>query len=81
MQERRQAPRTRVRKSAQFIFEPDHSVLNCVVCDLSSAGAFLQIPTLPELPEHVELSFDSFRSARRCRVQWRTENNIGVSFS
>jgi hypothetical protein len=39
MQERRQARRTGVRKSAQLIFEPDHSVLDCVVRDLSSAGA------------------------------------------
>jgi len=81
MQERRQAPRTRVLKAAQLIFDPHCSVIDCIVCDLSIGGACLQMPNPAGLPEAFELSFDSFRSARRCRVRWRTENNIGVSFS
>jgi len=80
MQERRRAARTRVVKAAQLIFGQHSSVIDCTVRNLSGGGACLQIPSPAELPEAFELSFDSFRSARQCRVRWRTEDSIGVSF-
>ena len=80
MQERRRAPRTRVRKAAQLIFGQPCSLIGCTVRDLSIGGACLQMPSPVGLPEMFELSFDCFRSARQCRVRWRTEDRIGISF-
>jgi hypothetical protein len=80
MQERRQATRTRVLKAAQLISGQPCTVVNCTVHDLSTGGVCLEAPNLDRLPESFELSFDSFRTARRCRVRWRTQNKIGISF-
>jgi PilZ domain len=80
LQERRRAPRTRVRKAAQLAFNHPCSVIACTVHDVSISGACLQVPCSIELPDAFELSFDSFRSARGCQVVWRAENRLGVSF-
>jgi len=80
LQERRQAPRTRVRKAAQLLFDHQCSVVACTVHDVSVTGACLQVPSAVELPDTFELSFDCFRSARGCRVVWRGDNRLGVCF-
>ena len=80
MEERRQAPRTRVQKAAQLIVGQPCTVIACTVHDLSTGGACLQISDPRQLPETFELSFDSFRSARRCHVRWRAQDRIGVAF-
>ena len=43
MQERRQAPRTRVLKAAKVIFNEHRSVIDCTVRNLSNSGACLQV--------------------------------------
>lgn len=80
MQERRSSPRTRVLKAAQLIDDQHCLVVDCTVHDLSIGGACLQVPNPVGLPETFDLSFDSFRSVRRCRAVWRTESRVGVSF-
>jgi len=79
MQERNK-PRTRVRKTAKLLTDYS-SVIECTVRNLTGSGACLQVPNSVALPDTFELTFDSFRSVRRCRVRWRSENEIGVSFS
>jgi hypothetical protein len=81
MQERRQPPRTRVLKAAKVIFNEHRSVIDCTVRNLSNSGACLQVSSPVGFPESFDLSFDSFRSVRRCQVRWRAENKIGVSFT
>jgi PilZ domain len=80
MQERRQAARTRVLKAAQLFLGQSCTVIDCIVDDISMGGARLRIPSQPPLPKTFELSFDCFRSDRRCFVQWETEPYTGIAF-
>jgi len=79
MRERRQNPRTRVFKGAKVILS-GRSTVTCIVRDLSSGGACLQLPSTTDLPAEFRLSFDTGNNLRKCRVVWRTLTNLGVSF-
>jgi len=79
MKERRRVGRTRVQKMARLIFN-ERAIVDCTVHDLTARGAWLQVSDPRQLPETFELSFDSFRSVRRCHVRWRTADKVGVSF-
>jgi hypothetical protein len=78
--ERRNPPRTRVLKGGKLIFNQHASVIDCTVRNLSNNGACLQLVTTLSVPEEFELSFDSFRTVRHCRVRWRTAEKLGVAF-
>jgi hypothetical protein len=80
MQERRRVGRTRVLKTARLICN-EHAIIDCTVHDLTTRGAWLQVPDPQKLPETFDLSFDSFRSVRRCHVRWRADGKVGVSFA
>ncbi len=79
--ERRNTTRTRVLKGGKLIFNRSSSVIDCTVRNLSNRGACLELVTTLRVPEEFELSFDSFRSARHCRVTWRTGRKLGVAFN
>jgi PilZ domain len=53
----------------------------CTLCDASQEGAQLVVAEPNSLPEEFILALSSDGAARRrCRVIWRTENQIGVEF-
>jgi hypothetical protein len=79
MRERRKITRTRVLKGAKFLLK-NSSVRDCVVRDLTNAGAGIEVPSTFELPEVLDLTFDSGRSFRRCRLVWRKISKTGVAF-
>jgi hypothetical protein len=79
MQERRKITRTRVLKGAKFLLG-NSSVRDCVVRDLTNAGAGVEIPNTIDLPEALDLTFNSSRSFRRCRLVWRKISKTGVEF-
>ena len=57
MQERRKLTRTRVLKSAKFLLGKS-SVIDCVVRDLTNAGACVELPSTIDLPEALDLTFN-----------------------
>jgi PilZ domain-containing protein len=79
MLERRRFPRTKVYKGAKVVLV-DRSTVNCIVRNLSNHGACLQLPSTADLPAEFDLSFDTGRTLRNCRVAWQTLTNLGVSF-
>ena len=79
MQERRKTARARVHKRAKIIPEAS-SVIDCVVRDLNSGGARIDVPHASNLPEKVDMTFDGGRSVRPCRLVWRTLDAAGVKF-
>jgi hypothetical protein len=79
MQERRKSIRSRVLKSAKVILGTS-SVINCVVRNLTGGGARIEIQNAVALPEAVDVTFDSGRTFRPCRLVWRTLNETGVQF-
>jgi hypothetical protein len=80
MHERRRSERTPVFKAAQLLASDRRKVIGCTVRDLSAGGACIDIESAEEMPQFLDLSFDWFRSFRRCEVRWRSANRLGVAF-
>jgi hypothetical protein len=81
MQERRRYHRTPVQKPAKIIFRANHSLIDCVVRDVSVGGACLELTNPSTIPDEFDLTFDAARTLRACRVAWRSEYRIGVAFA
>jgi hypothetical protein len=80
MVERRELARTRVRRDV-LIFKPDSaSAIEGTVRNLTAKGAGLSVPATPVATPTFEMSFDSGRTMRPCRVIWQREDEIGVVF-
>ncbi len=80
MEERRKVQRTRVLKGAKIIFNHRVSSLDCIVKNLSDAGACLQLASPLGFPTTFELRLDGYQSLRSCRVIWQGADRIGVAF-
>lgn len=79
MQERRRSSRSDVLKGAKIVLGTS-SVIDCVVRNVTNAGARIQIANTVKLPEGLGLSFDGGFSIRPCRIAWRTVTETGVEF-
>ena len=77
MSEHRIAPRQRVLKTG--IIEFDGGLIDCAVRNLSNTGAALSVESLIGIPSDFELVFANL-SSRTCRVVWRKQNRVGVTF-
>jgi len=78
MNEKRKAPRHRVLKAGTISF--DGAGISCTVRNLSDTGASLEVVSLLGIPTEFNLIIESDHIARRCRVVWRKERRIGVTF-
>jgi PilZ domain len=76
--ERRAATRHRSYKSGKLVFNDNKSVLDCIIRNLSQAGALLEIPAVATVPEEFDLHADG--GVRRCKVLWRRPNRMGIKF-
>lgn len=82
MLERRRVRRTRILKPAAVIAgHRSPHVYECLVRDVTSFGARIELTSTALLPNIFELTFDSFRTMRGCHVIWRTTSQVGVEFS
>jgi hypothetical protein len=80
MTERRSIARTKISKSASLFLGARRGVFGCEVRDITNVGAGLRFEGINIWPIDFELSFDNFRSARKCRVAWRNGYVAGVAF-
>jgi len=80
MAERRSIGRTRIAKGAVLFFSGQIGVRSCGVTDITNRGACLRTQDLSVLPVNFDLSFDNFRTIRRCRLIWRDGDSLGVAF-
>jgi len=81
--ERRRSPREPSSESAEIVYGLSKSV-SCVIRDLSSYGACLEVATPADtvsLPEQFLLFRPSSRSMRNCKVVWRSFQRVGVEFN
>ena len=80
--ERRSVPRTSVFKVARIVFGAHEcTLINCVVLNLTAAGACARVEDDCAVPDEFELTFDGLRTLRSCRVAWRMDGRLGVEFS
>jgi hypothetical protein len=80
MPNRRTTVRTTVCLPARLLFGANRGPYDCVVRDVTNSGAGLEVHDLKVIPMHFEMSFDNFRTARKCRLIWRSGSFIGVAF-
>lgn len=80
MNERRGQPRQRVLKSGKIATNQHASVFDCTVRNLSQLGACLEMGSTVGVPQSFELTIAPDGVSRFCKVIWRTERRIGVSF-
>jgi hypothetical protein len=78
MNEHRINQRRRLLKSGQIAFTDKAPKLECTVRNLSETGACLQVSTTYGMPAGFGLFVDGVR--RTCRVIWRTDTRLGVTF-
>ena len=78
MVETRVAPRVRVMKAAKINYGGDKHP--CVIRDISSTGAALEFSDLVRIPDEFTLMMPEERLNLSCRVVWRSQYRVGVTF-
>ena len=79
MADERIVPRKRVLKAGTIEFAG--GVIDCTVRNLSDTRAALSVESQVGIPTEFKLVVVSDHVSRTCRVVWRKENRIGISFS
>ena len=79
MDESRRASRRRVLKAGAIEFSSGGAI-SCTVKNLSATGAALEVQSSIDLPDRFKLIVQTDNLNRPCRVAWRKERRIGVTF-
>lgn len=79
MVERRTSPRHRTFKGGSISFAGAGGI-ECVVRNLSAAGACLEVASPIGIPDEFDLIIRPEYQRRRCHLVWRKAQRIGVRF-
>jgi len=79
--EKRKSPRKTMRYGA-WVQDGETTPRSCVLADVSDTGARLEVESPDDIPEMFTLLLSGGRESprRRCRVMWRSEDQVGVRF-
>jgi hypothetical protein len=78
--ERRSVGRTSINRDVLMFFTGQDRVQACCVRDVTNHGAGLRLNGLNIVPSEFGISFDNFRTMRRCRLVWRNGDFVGAAF-
>ena len=78
--DQRSIGRTHIEKGAPLFFNGQPGVRACIVINVTNRGAKIRTHDLPVLPATFNLTFDNFRTIRRCRLIWRAGDFLGAAF-
>jgi hypothetical protein len=78
--ERRAVSRTTINREVLMFFTGDDRVHPCCVHDVTNLGACIRLNGRSVVPSEFGISFDSFRTMRRCRMVWRDGDFVGAAF-
>lgn len=76
--DKRATPRRTVRKAG--IIEFGGGAFSCMIKDISTAGAALDVPSAASIPDRFTLVVPADDLHFRCHAIWRKEMRIGVAF-
>lgn len=79
MSERRCIPRYRTNRAAHITLDGGRQI-DCTVCDLSTAGARLDVMNPVAIPDRFVLAIDRLGVRHKCRIAWRSKDGLGVEF-
>ena len=77
--ERRAVGRTTINRDVLMFFTGQDRVHACCVRDVTNHGAGLRLNGLNILSSEFGISFDNFRTMRRCRLIWRDGDFVGAA--
>jgi PilZ domain len=80
MPERRSSSRQRSFLQGRIYFNNRRSSIDCLIRDYSETGARLTVSEGIAVPDAMELYIPNREEVHRARIQWRSGNEIGVSF-
>ena len=78
-QERQRAPRTRIFKSGEIVYDDKKCVMDCFVLNISQGGAAIQPADMLKFPARFTLRV-KFESTHDCEIRWQYGNKLGVLF-
>jgi PilZ domain-containing protein len=77
----RSRSRVRALMAGRIVFNKGRSSVDCVVRNITDAGAKLSVSAAANVPDQFELVLPHKRTTRRARLVWRRLDEIGVAFS
>jgi hypothetical protein len=80
-EEHRHFARRRTLKGGRIVFNHGQSTISCMIRDLSSGGARLEVPSSLGIGDEFTLAFDDGSASRRCLVRRRSATSLGVEFA
>jgi hypothetical protein len=80
MAERRHAPRKRSFLRGCVYFNKRRGAMDCLIRDLSEAGARIIFSSAVNVPDVVELYIPQKEETIRARVKWRHGDEVGLAF-
>ena len=78
--DRRSKQRTTINRNAAMFFMGSPTVHYCCVQNVTNDGAGIRLNGLNIVPFGFSISFDNFRTMRRCRLVWRCGDFVGAAF-
>ncbi len=66
--------------AGKIVWNFGQSVIDCVVRNLSDAGACVQVESTRDVPDRFLLTVHGSPEQRPCKLAWQSDNRIGVSF-
>lgn len=78
--DKRRDQRRRTFKGGKILFNLDRSVIDCTVKNLSQGGAALLVESTVGIPGEFNLLISPDHVLKPCKVVWKTDTQIGVSF-
>lgn len=80
MSENRREPRQRTFLKGRIVFNNGASSMDCLVRDMSSAGARLALTETATLPEVFDLYIPQKERTYKANLRWRRSDGIGIAF-
>jgi PilZ domain len=80
MPDLRRLPRSLAQTTGKVRFKNTTSDFPCAVLSMHAVGACILVSDSIEIPEFLELTIDRDGTSYACRVVWKSERRIGVSF-
>src|ERR687893_740516 len=80
MSDKRSTPRLRSFLKGRVLFNGGQNSLDCLIRDISSAGARLELSASITLPDRFDLYLPHRDTTCKVHVQWRRGSQIGIAF-
>ncbi len=79
-QDLRRDERSPTQIAAQIMVAPNLPKLLCTIIDVSARGAGLWVGTTFGIPDRFDLIINGEQRPRKCKVAWKSDHRLGISY-